>query len=275
MAEKIGNLLRRLEGLWEKKGTAWLLWCLFFCWGLWWIRQIPGTGKSVALLAVVAALMSTFWSNLDTTAKFMWVLLMFGFLFIESRAIDKDRIESATELANYFSTISQQSSSDLKQILDQERQDFQSSFDTQQQAIKQQQDQFTKTIQTLVDTHSEDEKNFAGVLNKQDKAFEAQRELSEQLMGRLVPGDSPTPTNACSTIYQPKDGEVLVINGDSADITGAFPHTVLMIGGFPVLSVDRVANSSEDLSLSVDIRDHGCPVKVMFLSRNRYKTGTL
>jgi len=46
----------------------------------------------------------------------------------------------------------------------------------------------------------------------------------------------------------------MVIAGDSADITGSFPHTILMVGSFSVLSVDRVENSG-NLAISVDMRD--------------------
>jgi hypothetical protein len=128
--------------------------------------------------------------------------------------------------------------------------------------------QFEKTMNRFGEAQIAENKNFAGVLNRQESAFEQQHELSEELFGRLVPGNAPTPENGCSTLLSGRsrlpilsdeqkelsEGKgVLVITGDNADVATRFPHTILMVDKFPILSVDRIENS-DDLALSVDIR---------------------
>jgi hypothetical protein len=61
--------------------------------GLWvyWHLCVPSPGKAVAMLAVVAAVMSI--RDLSGFAKVCWVVLLFGFLLIEVKSIDNDRAE--------------------------------------------------------------------------------------------------------------------------------------------------------------------------------------
>ncbi len=79
------------ERWWKHWLTGWILFGLFgllcICW--WW--RIPPTGYAIGTLAVVAALMAAIMENLRAVARFAWIILLFGFLWIEMKAIDRGR----------------------------------------------------------------------------------------------------------------------------------------------------------------------------------------
>jgi len=65
-------------------------------WITWWHYHTPAPGKAVAALAVAAAIMSL---RPEATGieRSAWMLIIGAFLFVELRAIDKDRSENARE----------------------------------------------------------------------------------------------------------------------------------------------------------------------------------
>jgi hypothetical protein len=74
-------------------------WALISCSGLgylYWSSHVPSPGEAVAALAVLAAIM-TFRGEIGGLEKFFWMLVLFAFLFMELRAIDKDRADYARE----------------------------------------------------------------------------------------------------------------------------------------------------------------------------------
>jgi hypothetical protein len=182
---------------------------------------------------------------------FVLVGLEIRTLYLDRDEHDREQAYAACEQLERFGQIADK----MNTAISTSQSQFNATMDKFSGDEQVQQQQFNATMRAFGEAQISENNHFAGILGKQQQAFEEQRDLSEELHGRLVPGDSPTPSNACSKFYQPKDGEVTLIIGDSADITGTFPHTFLSIGGFPVLSVDRVSSSSEDLSLSVDLRD--------------------
>jgi hypothetical protein len=103
---------------------------------LYWSYHIPSPGKAVAALAVVAAVM-TFRGELSGLEKFFWTLVLFAFLFVELRAIDKDRATYASE---------------QKEIRGKEAEQFNAIGEEIKLAIKQGQDNFATTATGLSTT---------------------------------------------------------------------------------------------------------------------------
>jgi len=223
----------------------------------WWLsykQHLPWTGVAIAILAVLAVLMSVH-PDIRPRHKFIYFALMAALLITEFRAMRKDReeVQEAQEQSNIRETLR------LKTLLDSERTNTKTLLDQENFSLstilKQDDTQFASTISTLLKTHSKDEKEFAGVLRKQDQSFEEQRNLSEEFHGRLVPGNDPTPANGCFPAGQdPPDGQVLVMFGDNGSRVAVFPDTILTIGEFPIISIDRVENSNA-IALSLDLRD--------------------
>jgi len=67
----------------------------------------------------------------------------------------------------------------------------------------------------------------------------------------LVPADEPTPENACDNKV-PTDS-LLIILGSLAAFNNHFPHTVLAIGGTPLLQLDK--NQKGEIAVSTDVMD--------------------
>lgn len=127
--------------------------------------------------------------------------------------------------------INQQAESRLNKLLDTEHDNTEQLLDQENANLngflKQDQSEFANTIRTLLAAHRQDEKEFSGVLKEQRALNESQQDFSEQFLGRLVPGNDPTPHNACLPDGQnPKEGEILSIFGDMSAI-GPLPQTVL------------------------------------------------
>lgn len=61
---------------------------------LYWWRHLPATGYAIGVLAVIAAVMSVH-GEMRPWQKVIWMLLVGAFLFLEFRAINKDRADFA------------------------------------------------------------------------------------------------------------------------------------------------------------------------------------
>jgi len=251
------------------KAARWLRWPSRPHWGymscqvvtagavIWWLssyRHLPWTGVAVAIIAVMAALMSVH-PRIQPADKFLYLILIAGLLAVEFRAMYKDRKE-AQDAQNNFQV---QEDGRLGKLLDSERQNTKILLDQENASfttvLSQDQIQFKSTMTALLDTHRQDEKDFAGVVKKEEGLIEAQEDLSERLAGRLVPGNRPTPATGClRNGGDPPEGTVLVIFGDNGSLATRFPHTVMKIGDTEVISIDRVENSNA-LALSLNFRD--------------------
>ena len=58
--------------------------------------------------------MSALGENLKGLAKFCWVLMLFAFLMVESRAINQDRANSQKQFTEAFGNLSQQADNNFK-----------------------------------------------------------------------------------------------------------------------------------------------------------------
>jgi len=88
-------------------------------WAIEWIARIPHPGFAVAVLAVVAAVMSVH-PDMQDWQKLLWILLIGVFLVIEFRALDKDRSDNEVAQAK----IRSDERDSFKKILDQDKENF-------------------------------------------------------------------------------------------------------------------------------------------------------
>jgi hypothetical protein len=246
-----------MRGEWKNHWQYYLCQFAALCWIGWWFsayERLPLPGYAVAIVAVLAALMSVH-SNIQPRHKFIYFLLMGALLFIEFRAIKKDKDE-AQEAQKQLNT---QENERIKTLLEGERNNTKTLLDQENASLsavlKQDQTQFENTISTLLTSHRQDEKAFASVMQKEESLIEEQKDFSEQFMGRLVPGNSPTPKTICSPNGQnPKDGQMLVSFNDIGWILEKFPQAIWQAENVRIIQVDRVENS-DAIVVSLDFRD--------------------
>lgn len=234
----------RFERIWRHRALGWTLLAGFTSLFLYWRSNLPTVGKAIAALAVVAAIMATL-RNISGVLEFAWVLLLFGFLFVEMRAIDEDKRKTTEELTHHFNDISNQAQQNMKDILKDENENFKSILTTQQQG-------FSGTIKQLIQDERQQNEKFSTILSKQQQLFEHEEQLAESLRGKLVPGSEATPDNNCG----PLNGGILVMLGDedqhNAAVVYRFPHTVLASQAFgPLVSLDK---DGEYIFVLLDIR---------------------
>jgi hypothetical protein len=77
--------------------------------------------------------------------------------------------------------------------------------------------------------------------------LQIQKEL-QAYVGQLVPASDPTPFNPCDPI--PPD-YLTVFLGNNAAATNHFPHVVLDVGGYPLISLDRSMDGSVAVILTI------------------------
>lgn len=251
----------KMEKAWESWPMAVVLCSLGIVAACWARHTLPYPGISIGFLAAVAGIMSIR-PPMSIPEKLSWAVVLGVFLVAEIHSIRKDKqvanseaIVSKRDEDIRFANVLKDQDAAFGKILEAQNNNFSATEGDLKAAYQQNQQQFQQTISTLVRSHTEDEREFSGVLTRQNEEFKAQRDLAEEASGRLVPGDSTTPINACTNHFQKLAlGELLVMTGDNADITSNFPHTILRVGGFPLLSVDRVEGSNS-LAVSIDMRD--------------------
>lgn len=202
MAERLRSIeapLRRIvqqaERAWKHPSLGWALWSICVLWGGYWWRITPSPGKAVALLAVAAAIMSM--RDLKVIAKTSWILLVFGLLLLEVKAIDRDReVNEANEKA----------------------------------ARKLEQEHFQTTVDGLKNVITESEQNFAVTLQSLERTIHLGQENINTITGgnsymyfepQLL-GDRPIEIDSS---FGPKKGDIIM---------NAYPR---FVGEFPLQSV--------------------------------------
>jgi hypothetical protein len=220
LRQNVALLAERFEGVYRHSFFGRALLVGFTALAFYWYWHVPTVGYAVGFLAVVAAIMAT-QKNAGGLFEFLWILLLFGFLFIEMRAINDDKKKATEDLTKHFDTISQQAQKNLRDILDDEHKNF-------KDILTKQQGGFDSTIKELVRQERGQNREFNALLAKQQELFEHEEQLAEYLGGQLIPGNSPTPVNGCGPV--PKKDMVVII-GDEKQGNGAvvhnFPHTIL------------------------------------------------
>jgi hypothetical protein len=231
---------------WNSPWAGAPMWLVFAYVCVWkWYFQIPATGKAIGALAVVAGIMSL--RDIQVLGKVAWVALLVCMVLTEFRAIDKDRNDSRSAEDRHL----KEERESFKGILKAQDDNFRA-------ILKEDDKNFQKTISGILNSHKEDEGNFAGILQKQSQAFNQTHDLSEQIAGRLVPGDAPTPENACSS--HTKDfppGAITTIFGNNASVdinTTMADRTLLQIGDTRVIGIDQIPGSNS-VALFIDFRD--------------------
>jgi hypothetical protein len=158
------RIFERFEKAWKHVATGWVFFTVFLACFLWWLFKTPSIGYAIGLLAVVAAVMAALMEYLKAPAKFAWILLLFGFLWVEMKAIDEDKRISTNELTAHFNEISKQAQQNLKNILDDESKNFTGILANQQQ-------NFAMTTGELIRQERQQAREFGSVLAKEQQLF--------------------------------------------------------------------------------------------------------
>ena len=85
-----GGSISKADAAWNNPYLVWTLLAIAGAFCIYWHLRIPSPGKAVTVMAVVAAVMALR-GEMGGFEKFAWLTLLFLFLVIEIRAIDKDR----------------------------------------------------------------------------------------------------------------------------------------------------------------------------------------
>ncbi|WP_158788606.1 hypothetical protein [Granulicella sp. L46] len=131
---------------------------------LWWVpyKRLPWAGVAIAVLAVLAALMSVH-QNIRPRHKFIYFCLMAGLLLTEFRAMRRDREEARTSQTQ----LNTEQNRRVSQLIKQEEADTKAMLDHENVSLSknlgQDQTEFEKTISALLVTHKQDEKEFSSM----------------------------------------------------------------------------------------------------------------
>jgi Ca2+/Na+ antiporter len=93
----------RLDSSWKSPWMGAIVLVVFWIAAIHWLFVTPSPGKSVAVLAVVATVM-TFRGELGGVEKTFLTLVLFLFVFIEVKAIDKDQAKNDQQQKIFFQT---------------------------------------------------------------------------------------------------------------------------------------------------------------------------
>jgi hypothetical protein len=245
----------KAEKAWKHWAVGWIFFLLFSCLIVFWLKHIPTVGKSIGVLAAVAAVMAALMENLKALAKVAWIVLLFGFVWVEMKAIDKDKIETTKALTDSFKSVSDEAQRNLGSILEDEHQHFKSVSDDQRVS-------FSVMMGKLGNQQRQQNREFSAILDQQQALFQRQQEFSEFLSGKLLPASEDAPSiEVCRPrlpgmpIAFPNKNTVFIFLGTHGNVgyTSEFPKTILSIDGHDVVSVDRTLAGS--LVVSIDIRD--------------------
>jgi hypothetical protein len=229
-----------------------------------WYFHIPAPGKAVAALALFAVVM-TFRTAAHGMEKAAFVALMFGFFWIELKAIDEDRrkAEEAISAARHAEQ------ANFKTVLDQERTDHDSMLQRQEYSfdhiLQAEQSNFKDTLGTLLKVQKEEHSQFERVLDKEEGLFEHEEQLAESLSGTLSPANGSITVNPCSRFVSIPPGTGLLTFGveghQNAAITSfeMLPKTIIegKVKGqrFPLLSVYRTGSGSMGVLMDLRAQD--------------------
>lgn len=236
--------------------------------------HLPWSGVSVALIAVLAAVMSIY-PDMRPRYKFVYLFLMAALLVTEFRAMRKDRIEESQLQDERLMAMLNGEQQATKTMLDGEKQGTKRIIEEENQkfdaVLKQDQKEFAQTLQTILSTHAQDEVHFGNVVKQEEDLFAEQQTLSEQFAGRMVPADKPTPENSCGRAMSrlfprlpkiPESGITVLYGDNNAVQVVSLPYTIVEIGDTPVVSASRIKEGSNEVYLSIDFRDSSGKVAV-------------
>lgn len=209
--------------------------------GIWWWFHLPTVGKGGIFLAVGATLMPLFWEKIGTAGKMWWIVMLFLFLFVEYRAIDKEHEDYASEQIS----ARKEERDSFKALLDSEKADVRNVLD-------QEQAHFDKVIREVIAGQNAQTRQFAALLKRENDLFVHEEQLADALNGRLVPAADPMP-DLCRSGRTLAADDVAIVLGGNVFVTNKFPHVVLAsVSGQKLISMDRSDDGS--IVLLLDIR---------------------
>jgi hypothetical protein len=183
----------------------------------WWYWHKPVPSKAVLWLAGVAAIMALW--EMRPIHKAAYLLLVVWLMFIENRAIDKDRADFARDEAHrrqeerqQFSDIGTQLTTNVQKLIDDSDLKFKKTFG-------QQSTNFDATV-----------KRFIGVNNEQLALSQAQREMIESENGHLIPGSEPMPPMEALGCKEKLDKDAYIITtGRYVTLVTRFPFIPMVV----------------------------------------------
>lgn len=229
-------------------------------------KHTPATGTAIAVLAALAAIMSV-QPEIGPRHKFVYFALMAALLTAEFRAIRNDRVTAENEQKQ----INMDQNTRLRELLEGERENTQKLIDSENKSfnsvLQQDQKEFAHTLSVITGTHNQDEKEFEKVVQQGSKMIESEREMSEIFAGRLVPGNTPTPPNACDEAVSDHllaitpNTTLLLFPDNNVQLVDTVPYTVVRVGSRDVIAFDHNPYGPE-IYLSVDFRDENNKIMV-------------
>jgi hypothetical protein len=231
---------------WRLVGWFWLASGLAI--GFWWLFHLPSAGYGGLALAMGATLMPLVWEKVGLLCKMGWIAMLFVLLFVEYRAIDKDRRDSSEMLTRKFGEVSEQANQNLKKILEDEHLSFAKSLEAENK-------RFSQTIATILSSQKKNEKEFATLLRQQRDIFDKEDEMIESANGHLLPSSDRLPSLAelgRADMHSDSEDYFLVV-GNIVNIVHEFPYVLLRVHGADVITFDKLPSGL--LVLTMDMRD--------------------
>jgi hypothetical protein len=237
--------------------SAFFLFCWYF-WLFWpaFTGRSLETGFAIGALGFAAVIMTVRADHLSRSEKVIWIAIGFLLFIAEVHVIDQDHIQQNEEHWAEMQRQDTRFQATMREFSDNstiEKDHFHT-------LLQQDQAQFEGTIKALLATHRQDEREFAGIVQQQNKLIQSQQDMSEQFAGRLVPGDTPTPANPCDRFMHDSENPILpntttlLYPTNSAALTRTLA-SVITIGNAPVVSLERIDLNNPEIYLSIDFRD--------------------
>jgi hypothetical protein len=247
----------RREG--EKHWFYYLCHVGVLCAFIYWLpySRLPWPGVAVAIIAVLAALMSVH-GDIHPRHKFIYFALMAALLVTEFRAMRKDReVNEAVQKEwnrqedDRLVDLLAGERANTKALLDQENQSFEG-------VLTQSQTDFNTTMRKFSDnqnvTMREFAKNESANQVRFNKIIEHEEEVTESERGILAPSNLPTPPTNCR--FATPDAITVVLDQQGRHFYSTFtkfPHTIMASKSHgPILTVDRIPNGN--ITVNFDIR---------------------
>jgi hypothetical protein len=193
-----------------------------FC-AYWWYWHIPVPSKAVLWLAGAAVVMALW--EMRPIHKAGYLLLVIWLMFIENRAVDKDREATAKAQGEAINQIGQ----GFTRVLTEQQTSFAKTFQDNQtnfsKVLAEQQSGFHTMLANALETQRKQNEQFAKVLDKERELFSAQQQLFPALNGQLIATDDASPDTMCGKLD--KD-QYLVALHQSGFVFKQLPHTIVM-----------------------------------------------
>ena len=234
----------QLRREWLRKHLVFLLLQIGFvllAWGWFPQERLPLPGYSVAVIAVVAAIMSIH-GEMKGWQKAIWLLIIGAFLIVELRAIKQDHEDSKKQASDDRKT----QDTAFKVVLDKENKDFAATAGGLAGAYTLSQNQFNATMKQFSATNRDESVRFNALVEEDKKLFAHEEDIAESLSGTLSPGNEPIPPDvkACGGENGEgiREGDIVLLYDDRKILITNQPLPLVVVGSRskgPLLTLNR------------------------------------